>query len=132
MEDFRDDGICESGEGWDIDDVVEKTIPLGLGGVGCTKSCSGGVVALRGGETVRSGLELCESVDPLSRGLMAGEDICWGAEELNELDEFGDSSSLGLLGSRSVISERDNQSTTFVYILKVPQTRENNGQRVGR
>ena len=53
-----------------------KTIPLGLGVVGCTKSCPRGVVTLHGGVTVRDGLELCESVDPLSRGLMTGEEIC--------------------------------------------------------
>ena len=35
-----------------------------------------GVVASQGSETVRDGLELCEPVDPLSRGLTAGEDIC--------------------------------------------------------
>ena len=52
-------------------------IPLGLGVVGCTKSCLRGVVtSLHGGETVRDGLELCESVDLLSRGLTAGEEIC--------------------------------------------------------
>ena len=51
-------------------------MPLGLGVVGCTKSCSRGVAALHGGETVRDGLKLCESVDPLSRRLMAGEEIC--------------------------------------------------------
>jgi len=131
MEDFREDGICESGEGWEFDDVVEKMIPLGLGVVGCT-SFPRGVVASHGSETVRDGLELCEPVDPLSRGLTAGEDICWGVEELNELEEFRDSASLGLLGSRSVISERDNQSTKFVSIPNEPQTWEYNGQRVGR
>ena len=57
MEDFRDDGIFESGEGWEFDDVVEKMIPLGLGVVGCTRSSPRGVVALFGGETVRDGLE---------------------------------------------------------------------------
>ena len=109
-----------------------KMIPLGLGVVGCTKSCLRGVVTLHGGETVRDGLKLCESVDPLSRGLIAGEEICWGVEELNELEEFRGSVSLGLLGSRSVISERDDQSTKFVYIPDEPQTWEYNGQRVGR
>ena len=51
-------------------------IPSGLGVVGSTKSCPRGVVALHGGETVRDGLELCESVDLLRRGLIAGEEIC--------------------------------------------------------
>ena len=83
-------------------------IPLGVGVVGCTKSCPCGVVALHGGETVRDGVELCDSVGPLSKGLMAGENICGGVEELNELEESRDSASLGLLGSRNVISERDN------------------------
>lgn len=50
--------------------------PFGLGVVGCAKSCPCGVVGLHGGETVRDGLELYESVDLLSRGLMAGEDVC--------------------------------------------------------
>ena len=50
--------------------------PLGLGMVGGTKSCPRDVVALHGGETVRDVLELYESVDPLSRGLTAGEEIC--------------------------------------------------------
>jgi hypothetical protein len=50
--------------------------PLGLGVVGSTKSCPRGVVALHGGETVRDCLGLCESVDLLSRGLTAGEEIC--------------------------------------------------------
>lgn len=97
-------------------------IPLGLGVVDCTESCPRGVVALHGGETVRNGSELCEFVEPLSRGPMADEDICSGVEDLNELEEFRDSASLGLLGSRSVISERDNQSTNFVNILIEPQT----------
>ena len=37
-------------------------------------------------------------------------------EELNELDEFMDSVSLKLLGSRRVISEIDNQSTKYIDI----------------
>ena len=49
---------------------------LGLGVVGCTESCPRGVAMLHGGETVRDGLELCGSVDPLSGGLMTGEEIC--------------------------------------------------------
>jgi hypothetical protein len=91
-------------------------IRLGLGVVGCTESCPCGVVALHGGETVRDGLQLCESVEPLSRGPMADEDICSGVEELNELEESRDSASIGLFGSRSVISEQNNQSTKFVNI----------------
>lgn len=51
-------------------------MPLDLGVVGCNESCPRGVVALHGGEMVRDGLKLCESVDPLSKGLMAGEEIC--------------------------------------------------------
>ena len=49
---------------------------LGLGVVGCTESCPRGVATLHGGETVRDGLELCGCVDPLSGGLMTGEEIC--------------------------------------------------------
>ena len=63
---------------------------------------------------------------------MAGENVCWGVGELNKLGEFRDSVSLELLGSRNVISERDNQSTKFVGIPNEPQTWEYNGQRVGR
>ena len=43
-------------------------------------------------------------------------------EELNEFEEFSDSASLGLLDSRSVISERDDQSTNFVDTSNEPQT----------
>jgi hypothetical protein len=53
-----------------------EMIPLGEGVVGCTKLCLWGVVELHSGETVRDGLKLCESVDPLSRGLMVGGEIC--------------------------------------------------------
>ena len=97
-------------------------IPLGLGVIGCTESCSRGVATLHGGDTVRDGLELYGSVEPLTRGPMADEDICSGVEDLNGLEEIRDSVSLGLLGSRSVISEGENQSTKFVNILNEQQT----------
>lgn len=162
MEDFRDDGVTrfeiwmcsgvnflslswvccvwrgnfvsdgDSGRSHRLPLRSIKLIPLGLGVVDCTKSCPRGVVALHGGETVRDGLELCGSVDPLGRGLTTGEEICWGVEELNELEGFRDSVSLWLLGSRSVNSERDNQSTKLVDTSNEPQTWEYNSQRVGR
>jgi hypothetical protein len=43
-------------------------------------------------------------------------------EELNELEKSRDSASLDLLGSRNVISERDNHSTKFVNLFNEPQT----------
>lgn len=87
-----------------------RIIPLGLGVVGCSISCPRGAVALHGDTTVWNGLELYKFADPLSKGLTAGEDTCWGVEEVEDVEEFRNSDSIGSLGSCSVISEWDNEA----------------------